>query len=102
MTKGKFLCGAKHTLYQPADEEFNCPRCGRKVGDFAIYEPTEGAHEDCPELHDKGVVECIGCGYSTTGRAFAKKLQDVAHQVMCPTCKGKGHVSGEPKNGGKK
>lgn len=88
--KVKFNCEAKHTKYQPTDEEFNCPKCGAKVGDFYKEDPV--GHEECELLHDEDNLCCAQCGYGCSGKAFAARIVKEKSMVKCPMCSGKGMV----------
>jgi DNA-directed RNA polymerase subunit RPC12/RpoP len=90
-------CGFKHTKYQPTDAEFNCPKCGAKVGDFCV---DEGPNMPCPDLHDEDSLVCYGkdgkgCRgqYYVSGKAFAAMVLKKNDLVPCEHCKGKGFVS---------
>ena len=93
-------CSAKHTKYQPTDEEFCCPKCGATVGHFCV---DDGPNLDCDLLHDEDELNCygepgaMGCPaqYGTTGKAFAALVVKKKNIQTCPTCKGKGYVPKE-------
>lgn len=95
--KAALACDAKHTKYQPSDEEFCCPKCGAKCGEFCV---DDGPNLDCPLIHDDDHLACYGkrkvasCpdGYGTSGKAFAAALQRKKGLVPCSHCKGKGLV----------
>ncbi len=90
MSTQAFNCEAKHTKYQPTDEEFNCPKCGAKVGDFFKDDPV--GHDECELLHDEDNLCCATCGYGCSGKAFAARIVKAKNLVSCPCCKGKGFV----------
>jgi len=90
-------CAGKHTKYQPNEEEFKCPKCGKKPPEGLIideiYQEAEGAG-DCDKLHPDDFLSCYACGYGTNGQAFANACQKKANMVPCPHCKGRGFVKG--------
>lgn len=91
-------CSAKHTKYNPSGAEWKCPKCSKTALDpdgFFNDEPASDAQGDCPALHEHDALRCYSCGYGTTGKAFAARLQKAANMVPCPTCKGHGLVKGE-------
>jgi hypothetical protein len=92
----KIQCGASHTVYQPGDTKWRCPKCGVKGDDekpFIVEEPTEAADSNCPKLHNDDYCVCSACDFSGTGKKVAKMLMALDHQMVCPTCKGKGTVA---------
>jgi Zn finger protein HypA/HybF involved in hydrogenase expression len=95
-------CDGKHTKYQPSDNEWRCPRCGASAAlgvpggnTFIIAATEEGADENCTINHAGDELAC-DCGYTTSGKAFAARLQKAANMVPCPACKGHGLVKGAP------
>lgn len=89
-------CNAKHTLYQPKDEEWACPYCGASQQDgtgLVIEEPDETSDEACELLHVHDYLFCYTCRKGITGKAFAARLQKINNLVTCPCCKGKGLVN---------
>lgn len=94
-------CAAKHTAYNPSDEEWRCPKCGAgyRDGDFAIDTSAEGTSEDCTRLHAQDLLYCVKCDYSTTGSRFAGAVAKAKNLVPCPTCKGHGVVDGPKMKG---
>lgn len=98
-------CPAKHTKYQPPDDAWKCPKCGATSNAasltapcFIIEDPDEEALSDCGLLHERDNLSC-GCGYGTSGKAFAARHQKAANMVPCPTCKGHGLVKADAKEG---
>ena len=89
----KRTCETKHTKYQPTDEEFHCPKCGAKVGDFYKDDPV--GEEDCDLLHDEDNLSCANCGYGCSGRALVARIIKAKGLVQCPCCKGAGMVKKE-------
>lgn len=87
-------CFAKHTKYQPEENEWACPRCG-STGDFTIAYPDETSHGDCNLLHDRDGIACDSCGMEISGRAYARRVQKAKNLVTCPHCKGVGFVLGK-------
>lgn len=88
-------CHGKHTKYQPTEDEFRCPRCGAEVGIFVVQETEGGANLDCELNHPGDSLGCDKCGYGTSGRAFAARVQREKGLVPCQHCKGTGLVKGE-------
>lgn len=93
-------CDGKHTKYQPTEAQWKCPKCGAgsALGSsggntFIINDTEKGANQDCTILHVGDALAC-DCGYTTSGKAFAARLQKAASMVPCPTCKGHGLVKG--------
>ena len=89
-------CNAKHTLYQPNDDEWKCPKCGR--GDESFWIDGSMGEGDCELLHNDDEIVCFECGYRTTGRKFASAIQKRKNLVKCPCCKGTGLVDGSKVN----
>lgn len=89
-------CPAKHTVYQPTDAEFRCPRCEASCGIFCIDNNQDDADSHCPKLHPNDRLICYGkkdgnpCHYETSGRAFAARLAKAKNIVPCPYCRGTG------------
>jgi Zn finger protein HypA/HybF involved in hydrogenase expression len=97
-------CQAKHTEYQPTEEEFVCPSCGKGPKDepqglVVEGNDDDGADTECPLLHPHDYLRCYTCDYDTGGQAFASSVAKKKNLVPCPTCKGKGMV---PAKKGKK
>ena len=91
-------CNGRHTKYQPPDSDWACPKCGAgsriTLGHSFIIDATEeGAEHDCPLLHIGDELAC-GCGHTTSGKAFAARLQKAANMVPCTHCKGHGLLPG--------
>lgn len=89
-------CLAKHTVYQPSDDEWKCPQCGGDNSVFTINESVENASEDCALVHEQDSVTCTKCGLDWSGKKITDLLMKKANLVPCPCCKGKGVV---PKEG---
>ena len=83
-------CTAKHTKYQPTDEEWSCPKCGDS--EWFVYDRDESAVDECGKIHSSDVLFCEKCNHSETGQAFALRLQRKQKLVPCPHCKGSGLV----------
>jgi len=92
MLELKVPCRAKHTKFQPSDEEWRCPRCGADAEYFYIDEPDPDAHVDCSLLHEKDFVVCENCGKGWSGKRVAQMLQKKHDYIICPTCNGKGFI----------
>ena len=88
-------CSAKHTAYQPTNDEWRCPKCGAGVEHFTIYDSSESALDDCELLHKDDYLLCTNCNYESSGAAFSKLIMKQINVVECPCCKGKGVVSPE-------
>ena len=87
-------CIAKHTRYQPTEEDWKCPKCkkGHEENGLCIDYPDETADDACEKLHEADALRCYGCGYEASGRTFAAKLEKLHNLVTCPHCQGKGLV----------
>jgi Zn finger protein HypA/HybF involved in hydrogenase expression len=85
-------CHAKHTVYQPKDEDWKCPKCGANNEHFTIIDPTPEADGDCVLLHATDECECTECGYGGAGVSVARALMKKENLVPCPHCKGRGVV----------
>ena len=87
-------CNGKHTSFQPAENQFKCPKCGAESGNFYIDESGDGAHEECILLHIDDFCACTQCGYSASGAVVARALAKAGHvgMVKCSCCKGTGWV----------
>ena len=86
----KMLCTNKHTMYQPTDSEWKCPKCG-SVDDFLIDNEML-AENECELLHEKDLILCWKCSFSLSGKTFARRLIQEKNLIICPTCQGKGHI----------
>jgi hypothetical protein len=82
--KAALACTGKHTKYQPTQEEFCCPKCGAKCGDFCVDDDIL----NCYGVDAKGCPSQYGVG----GKAFAAGLVKKKNLVPCKCCKGKGYV----------
>ena len=85
-------CQAKHTKYQPTDEEWKCRKCGSGPESFWIEESDPDKSDDCTLLHNDDSAICFKCGYSVSGKSFAAALQREHNLISCPHCKGTGLV----------
>jgi hypothetical protein len=85
-------CKIKHTLYQPLDENWVCPKCGCGPDVFYIDESPVDSDEGCLLLHDDDAIRCDACESGWSGKAVAKLMQKRDDVVPCPCCKGKGTV----------
>jgi Zn finger protein HypA/HybF involved in hydrogenase expression len=92
MMAAEIICAAKHTVFQPADDQWRCPGCGATNEHFYIDESAENSNEECGKLHEKDYVVCRKCDYGASGKALAKSMQEKYHYKTCPTCGGKGTV----------
>lgn len=88
-------CFAKHTKYQPSDDDWVCPKCGADSSSFVINDHAEGASEDCGKLHVQDNVECFSCGYGGSGRSVSSLMAKTANLVICSCCNGAGYVKQE-------
>jgi rubredoxin len=93
-------CTLKPCVYQPNDDEWYCPRCGKKenfIVDTDYADSCEGGEENegCPLVHEKDYVVCRDCGYDTNGKAFVNRLTKNKNLEKCLCCKGKGFVTRE-------
>lgn len=87
-------CPAKHTVFQPTDEQWRCPDCGADNSHFVIEMGDQTAEESCEKLHQLDEVYCHTCDDGWSGKAVATKLMKKANRVPCPTCKGCGTIDG--------
>lgn len=88
-------CPAKHTTFDPTNEQWRCPACNADNSAFWIEDHPENVAEDCPRLHDRDEVVCNSCGDGWSGKVVAKKLMAKFNQIPCPTCRGCGTVQKE-------
>lgn len=88
-------CNAKHTPYQPTEDEWKCPKCGAGVNEgngFMIDSEADGVNGECTKIHMEDELRCFECGYVSYGKAFAARLQKLHNLVPCSCCKGTGLV----------
>lgn len=84
-------CPARHTHYQPNDDEWKCPNCGYDQTDkFYITCPATDSI-DCEKLHVTDEV-CDNCKSFWWGDELAEAMAELADQVVCPHCGGKGTI----------
>ena len=88
-------CPAKHTKFQPTDEEWRCPRCGAGSDYFYIELSAPDADPDCDKLHVDDWIICDNCGGGWKGSTVAKKLKEKLNYIPCPYCKGRGYIRKE-------
>jgi len=81
-------CIVKHAAYQPTNEEWSCPKCGKYSESFWIEESS--ADGECPLLHNTDIIVCFRCGYGTSGKNFAARLQKSKKSCPVPMLQGKG------------
>lgn len=86
-------CKKKHVAYQPTDEEFKCPSCGAKCGDFNLVSQCDDSDIDCDLIHASDHAECDSCGFSISASRFSKDIQITKNLVPCDHCKGTGLVN---------
>ena len=55
--------------YQPKMDEWFCPKCGSNNEFFYISDPV---NFDSDNLDDDDLIECMKCGYETTGENFSQ------------------------------
>jgi rubredoxin len=94
---GEMICQAKHTKFQPSDEQWICPKCGADSAFFVVEDGAEDSDDDCPLLHNEDEIECGKCGYGGTGKSVAAQMTRKLDLVPCPCCKGAGYVKKEEK-----
>jgi len=98
-------CGAKHTKYQPTDDEWRCPKCGADAESFWVDEIAEDSDPDCQLLHVNDLLTCgtehgsTYSSYSIFGKSFAAMLQRKHNLGPCPHCKGSGLVKKSEEDG---
>ena len=85
----EYTCDRKHTKFQPTDEQWECPKCGRGNDVFYISESVDA---DCILLHDDDFIVCENCEREWTGKKLAAVMAKKACMVKCPHCKGSGFV----------
>ena len=100
MDKEPVVCGAKHTKYQPTNEEWRCPKCGATADQgFNIDSPDPESSDDCELNHDLDEIHCNRCHeYSAWGKGFAAALQKKHNLGPCSQCKGAGMVNKDKGN----
>lgn len=87
------ICNGKHTKTNIPTEDFNCPNCGQKAGNFYIHESGIDADPDCLLLHKDDSLFCSECELNISGQKFWTKWQEEGNIEVCPCCKGRGFVS---------
>lgn len=85
-------CPAKHTIFQPNDSQWRCPKCGAGNESFYIEEPATDKLDECEKLHKKDELGCK-CGYVASGESFSKEIMAAQNRIVCPHCKGEGTVN---------
>jgi hypothetical protein len=85
-------CNAKHTAYNPTDDQMRCPHCNAPLGQFYVQEYDILADHNCDRLHVLDELHCSNCGQGTTGEEFAVKVMKEQKIKVCPCCKGEGVV----------
>jgi hypothetical protein len=87
-------CDAKHTLYQPTDKEWRCPKCGADSEKFYIYESASN-DDSCSKLHCDDDVRCFACDSEWTGSRIASIMKKKANMdiVKCKCCNGTGYIA---------
>ena len=91
-------CPAKHTKYQPKDEDWKCPKCGvatsykdekeqSRMG-FIIDESDPLSTDVCNLVHQADDVCCYACGYFATGKRAMDALAKKNNLKPCEHCEG--------------
>ena len=93
MLASEYTCDRKHTKFQPTDEQWKCPKCGR--GSDVFYMSDDSIDCYCPLLHDDDYIVCENCEREWTGKKLAAVMAKNAGLVKCPHCKGSGFVKEE-------
>lgn len=88
-------CPAKHTKFQPSDEQWRCPHCGDNAYNFYIESYQDEADPDCGKVHVGDYVVCTSCKSDFTGDQATKAIAKNLHMTTCPHCKGSGFVKKE-------
>jgi len=89
-------CFARHTKYQPTDDEWRCPICGATSEQgFVVYEPDENESEDCEQLHAADLLFCDKCSHSETGKVFSERIVKLRGLTKCLCCNGTGLIKKE-------
>ena len=68
-------CTAKHTAYQPKDDEWKCPHCGEDECCFYIDLSAPDSDYDCELIHAEDWIVCGKCDRGWSGATIAKKMQ---------------------------
>jgi hypothetical protein len=84
-------CPAKHTAYQPTEDEWQCPHCGKGNEAFHVADWADGT-PSCEALHEEDGLYCNACDHSISGKVFAEGLQAARNLVTCTCCQGTGLV----------
>jgi hypothetical protein len=85
-------CNARHTKFQPKDEEWKCPVCGSGSDVFYIDDSANGASDECGLLHVHDSVLCETCGRYWAGGTLAATMVKENNLSPCLHCKGTGFV----------
>jgi hypothetical protein len=83
-------CSEKHTKFQPADDQWRCPKCGEDNKHFYIEESVGVG--DCEKLHADDYALCMKCEYHGNGTKVANAIAKKCDLVPCEHCKGTGQV----------
>lgn len=86
------ICDKKHLPDMP-DNEFRCPKCQAKCGDWAV----DDAHEDgeCERMIASDNLVCYKCGHGESAGTFVRRWLKSKRMIVCPHCKGTGRVGVE-------
>lgn len=92
--ENKEICKAKHTKYQPSQEEWKCPTCGEDNKHFIVEESDEKSEDGCDMIHEDDWIICDNCGYGESGFTTANKIRKINNHklVKCECCKGYGYI----------
>ena len=64
---GGVIAYREHTIYQPADEEWGCPKCGEQDYFYILGD------KDCKLLHVDDCVRCVACESEFSGQEVADR-----------------------------
>jgi hypothetical protein len=84
-------CEARHTKFQPSDDEWKCPKCGAtSLEGFCIDDISCNSDINCNKLHCDDYCRCDQCGYHANGATIARRICEKIGLVKCECCNGTG------------
>jgi hypothetical protein len=84
------VCTATNHLPEVPNKEFRCPKCKAKCGDFCVDEGH--ADNECEQLLGDDNLICYKCGHGESAATFVRRWLGAKKLIVCPSCKGTGHV----------